>query len=128
MNADLRELPVSAGCAIAGGVLGHFLFLWLARHGFYALLVPGGLVGFGGGLFARTNSVPRGILCAGLALAAGILAEWRLAPFIADPGLAYFLTHLQNLNAVTLLMIAGGTACGYWFSAKPFRAGSRPAS
>ena len=122
MNQGLRELPVGVGCAVAGGVLGHFVFLWLARHGFYALLVPGGLVGFGGGLFARTKSIPRAIICALLALLAGILAEWRFAPFIADAGFGYFITHLQNLNTVTLLMIAAGTACGYWFSVKPMRA------
>ena len=121
MNPNLPELPLSVGCAIAGGVLGHFVFLWLARHGFYALLVPGGLVGFGGGVLARTRSIHRGIIRAVLALLAGILAEWRLAPFVADTGFGYFFTHLQNLNAVTVLLIAAGTVCGYYLSVGPLR-------
>ena len=33
--------------AVGGGLVGYFRFLWIARQGFYALVLPGGLLGVG---------------------------------------------------------------------------------
>jgi len=110
-------LLIGLAGAIAGGILGHFAFLWIARQGFYALMLPGALVGIGGGMFVKYRSVARGILCAILALVFGLLSEWRFAPFLADEGLGYFLAHIFELRPITLLMVAGGVAFGFWFSA-----------
>jgi hypothetical protein len=109
-------LLIGLAGAIAGGILGHFAFLWIGRQGFYALMLPGALVGIGGGMFVKDRSVLRGILCGILALVFGLLSEWRFAPFVADEGLGYFLAHIFKLSPITLLMIAGGVAFGFWFS------------
>jgi hypothetical protein len=100
----------------AGGVLGYFAFLWIARQGFYALLLPGALVGAGGGLAARGRSVPRAAACALVALGLGVFTEWRFAPFIKDASLGYFFSHLQDLQPITLLLIFGGAAIAYWLA------------
>jgi len=48
--------------AFAGGLVGYFGFLWIARQGFYALVLPGGLLGVGASLF-RNKSTGICILC-----------------------------------------------------------------
>lgn len=116
MKPRLRGWVLSVFGAGAGGVLGYFAFMWIARQGFYALLLPGALVGAGGGLGARERSVPRAAACALVALGLGVFTEWRFAPFIKDASLGYFLSHLQDLQPITLLMIFGGSAIAYWLS------------
>ena len=115
-NARTRNLLVGILGAAAGGLLGYFAFFWIARQGFYALMLPGGLVGLGGGLLARDRSPIRATICGLVALALGVFTEWRFAPFIKDTSLHYFLGHLHELRPITLLMIAVGGAFGYWLS------------
>jgi hypothetical protein len=111
--------------ALAGGALGYFAFFWAAAQGFYALILPGGLLGLGAGIVPnRSLGVP--ILCGLLATALGVFAEYRYAPFVADESLPYFVSHLFDLRPVTLLLIAVGGLIGFWV---PFRRTerSRPA-
>ena len=103
--------------AILGGLLGYAAFFWLTRQGFYGLILPGGLVGIGGGVF-KTRSKPIAVVCGFMALALGIFTEWRYAPFIANDSFVYFVSHLHQLRPMTLIMIAAGTAIGFWV---PFR-------
>jgi len=105
-------LAVAAG--IVGGALGHLLFQWLASQGFYGLILPGALVGIAAG-FVLHRSWGVALSCTFIALTAGVLTEYQYAPFIADASLTYFLRHLAGL---TLLLIAGGAAIGFW---GPFR-------
>ncbi len=103
--------------AVAGGVLGHVVFNWFVDQGFYALVIPGGLVGLGAGIIKPRSSwlaVASGLL----ALGAGLVTEWRFAPFLADESLPYFLAHLHQLKPITQLMIAIGGVIGFWV---PFR-------
>jgi hypothetical protein len=52
--------------ALLGGVVGYFGFLTLLDYGFYALALPGGLVGLVGGIVqTRSRTVPA--VCALLA-------------------------------------------------------------
>src|SRR6267142_5041616 len=106
--ARAKSLAIGLAGALAGGALGHFAFLWIARQGFYALMLPGALAGLGGGLFVKNKSVLRGVLCGLFAILLGLFSEWRFAPFIADPRLGYFLVHVFDLKPITLLMIAIG--------------------
>ena len=104
-------------CAVIGGALGYAAFFLLTRQGFYGLILPGGLVGFGAGIF-RTRSKYVAIVCGVLALGLGLFTEWRFAPFVADKSLGFFLTHVHQLKTISLIMIAVGTAIGFWV---PFR-------
>ena len=99
--------------AVIGGVLGHFIFFWIARQGFYGLIIPGALLGFGAGI-CRTNSKYVSIVCGVLALALGFFTEWRFAPFVKDGSLGYFLSHITELKPITLIMIAAGGFLGFW--------------
>jgi hypothetical protein len=107
-----RNILVSVG-ALAGGLVGYFGFLWIARQGLYALVLPGGLLGVGASLFPN-RSTGLCIGCGLLALALGVLAEWQFAPFIKDGGLGYFVTHVHQLKPITLIMIAAGAFIGFW--------------
>ncbi len=111
-----RSVGAIAG-ALVGGVLGHLAFVWLIGQGFYALILPGGLVGLGAGL-ARYGNLTIAILCAFIACAITIVSEWRVFPFVADESLPYFVTHLYQLKPLTLIMIVLGTVIGFWI---PYR-------
>ena len=116
MNEKTKNLLAGLLGAAAGGVLGYFVFFWALRQGFYALMVPGGLIGLGGGLLVKDRSVIRAILCGVFGAGLGLFSEWRHFPFSADPSLGYFLTHLHQLRPLTLLMLAVGTAFAAWLS------------
>jgi hypothetical protein len=105
------------GGAVVGAFLGYLLFVAIARQGFYAIVLPGALAGVGCGALSGRKSNTLGIICGILGLIAGILAEWRFAPFIADKSLFYFLTHLHELTPFThtLVMILLGAAFAFWF-------------
>jgi hypothetical protein len=108
---------VLALAAAVGGVVGYLAFRWIAQHGFYALVLPGALVGIAAGC-CKSQSLAVCVVCGLLALAVGLFAEWRHAPFLKDDGLGYFLAHAHQLRPMTLLMIALGTGIGFGV---PFR-------
>jgi hypothetical protein len=116
MKAIQSSALVLAG-AVVGGVIGYFVFFWLVARGFYGLIIPGGLLGLGAGAF-KNRSTAVAIVCGLAALALGLYTEWRFAPFVVDGSLGYFIAHFYQLRLVTLLMIAAGTAIGFW---GPFR-------
>jgi len=101
--------------AIAGGVLGYSLFKVMAGQGFYAIVLPGALVGIGCGALSGRKSTTLGIASAILALAAGIFAEWWFAPFAADVSLSYFITHFHKKRVITFVLIAIGAICAFYF-------------
>ena len=94
---------------------GYYVFSLLANQGLYGLVIPGATLGLCGGLLLRGKSNAFGVVCSLLGVLLGIFAEWRFAPFIADPSFAYFITHLYDLNAIILIMIAIGGLCAFWF-------------
>ena len=106
--------PLGLLGAIGGGAIGAFLFKLLLGQGFYAMVLPGAALGWGCGRLSGGHSKPLGVVCGVLALMLGLLLEWHFLPFIADDSLGFFLTHIHQLKPMTLLMIAAGTACGYW--------------
>jgi hypothetical protein len=99
--------------ALAGGVLGYYAFFWIARQGFFGLVLPGGLLGLGAAI-AKSRSILVAVVCALAATALGLFTEWRFAPFIVDGGLGYFLAHVYELQPITLVMIVLGGAIGFW--------------
>jgi hypothetical protein len=100
--------------AIAGGVFGYVIFWWIVRQGFYALILPGAMLGLGCGLLARHASMARGVLCALAGLGLGLYTDWTFEQFPADPSFSYYLTHLQLLRPITLLMVGLGGVIAYW--------------
>jgi hypothetical protein len=117
-NLMKNNLLVLAG-AVAGAVLGYFIVQWLAHQGYYAMIVPGGLVGLGAGI-SKSKSLAISIVCGVIALGAGLFTEWRVFPWMADGSLGYFLAHLTDLKPVTLGMFGIGAFLGFWI---PFRRG-----
>ena len=99
---------------LVGGYVGYHLFFWITRQGFYALILPGGLLGLGCGALARHHSAARGAVCAAAALLLGVYTDWKFEPFVENQSLSYYLTHLHQLTPVTMLMIAVGALVAYW--------------
>ncbi len=115
MKTRLVNLLLALVGAFGGGLVGYHLFFWIAGYGFYALILPGTLLGLGGGALCRKKSRAGGVLCGVLALGLGVYTEWRFAPFAADDSFSFFITHLHELTPVTQLMIAVGGLFAYWF-------------
>jgi hypothetical protein len=63
--------------AVVGGVTGYYAFGWALSQGYYAMVVPGALLGLGFGYLSGRSSKAFGGLCAGLALAFSLFVEWR---------------------------------------------------
>ena len=116
---NLKNELLVVGGALVGGLIGLIAFRWLIGQGFYALLLPGGFVGLGAGMF-KTPSKGTAVGCGCLALLFGLIAEWNSFPFEADGSPVYFLTHFYDLKPMTLILIGIGTAIGFWI---PFRRG-----
>jgi hypothetical protein len=117
MIGKFRIVPFLKGIlgAAVGGVVGYYAFGWVLSQGFYAMVIPGAALGYGFGLLSRDRSTVYGIVCAILAVGLGLFTEWKFFPFIKDGSFNYFITHIHELIPVTLIMIALGGLCGYWF-------------
>ncbi|HSI10542.1 MAG TPA: hypothetical protein VK961_00800 [Chthoniobacter sp.] len=112
--------------AAVGGCVGYFVFFWMAKQGFYALALPGGLLGLAAGLCARERSRPLAAICAVAGLMLGLFTEWRFSPFLADHSFTYFLTHVHTLQTVTLLMLALGVFLSYSLALRRKAAPEKP--
>lgn len=113
MKDDLLALIYAA----IGGVVGHFAFGWILQQGFYAVMLPGGLLGVGAG-FAKSRTLVVPILCGVAATLLGFYSEWSFRPFIVDGSLEFFVKNIGQLMPITLIMIALGGFLGFWF---PYR-------
>ncbi|MEO8352299.1 MAG: hypothetical protein ABI680_11255, partial [Chthoniobacteraceae bacterium] len=111
-----RALALGIAGAALGGGAGYFIFMWIARQGFYALILPPALLGLGAGWLARQRSVPLATVCTIAGIALALFCEWRFAPFAADHSLGYFVTHLPDLRPITLIMAALGGYFSYRLS------------
>lgn len=110
----LAYLRGTAGAA-AGVVVGYFVFQWMLGQGFYALMLPGTLLGLGFGWSSGRKLWPGAVACGIAALAAGVLTEWRFSPFVKDESLGYFIRHIFDLRPATLLLIVVGGLLAGWF-------------
>jgi hypothetical protein len=115
MNESSQQKTIALGLlgAVAGGCVGYFAFFWIARQGFYALVLPPGLLGLAAGMCARRRSSALAAMCGVAGLALGLFTEWRFAPFVADSTFSYFIAHVHTLKPITWLMLALGTFLSY---------------
>jgi hypothetical protein len=109
-------LLVLIGAAV-GGAAGFALFWFADQGGFYAIVLPGAMLGIGAGL-ARNRSVVMALVCGLLAIGVGLFTEWWFHPFVRDNRIEYFLTHVHELKPITLGLIGLGGFVGFWM---PFR-------
>ncbi len=109
----MRTIALGVAGAVAGAVVGVFLSQLVATTGVIFPLIPGLLTGAGAWL-ARPRGLAVPVISAVLGAAAGVVAEWWIAPFQADPGLGYFLRNLTSLPPVTLLLLGAGAALAFW--------------
>ena len=104
------------GGAVAGAVAGYFLFSFLLGSGFYAMLLPGALVGLGCSWSSKIYSVGLGMVAGCLALGLSVFLEWYLVTeFVEDNSLGFFLANMLELGPASLLMMVGGGFLGFWF-------------
>jgi hypothetical protein len=102
------------GGGIVGGVIGYFTVRWLAGQGMYGMMIPGALIGLGAAVAARGRSLLLGLLCAVAAVAAAIFIEWAVFPFMKDKSFSFFITHLNHLKPMTMIMIGLGAVFAFW--------------
>ena len=100
---------------IAGAVLGYLGFLLMVKTGFYAMVIPGAMIGLGCGAQSGARSLALGIMAAVVTICLSVFIEWKFFPFIADDSFSYFLAHLNELKVQTKLLIVAGTFAGFWF-------------
>ena len=114
-NVKNANWPLGLLGAVGGGAIGYFAFLLLARQGLYAMVLPGALLGLGCGALSGGKSNVLGVVCGLLGLLLGVFTEWRFAPFLADDTLWFFVTHLNDLATIKLVMIGLGGLFAFWF-------------
>ena len=98
--------------AVIGGVIGWFAFDWLLSHGFYALALPGALVGWGFGLLSRRSMLIGGLFCAVAGFALMVVCHWSHS--VTDDSLLHYVTHQHQISQTTYLFLAIGTLFSFW--------------
>jgi hypothetical protein len=116
----ISNLLGAIGAAV-GGAIGYLLFGWIATQGFYGIMIPGGLLGFGCGLLAWHKSELRGAACGLAAVVLGLYCEWKVFPFSKDGSLDYFIKHLDDLSLLTWIMVIVGSVIAYYLARAPGR-------
>jgi len=110
----LTNLLRGLGGAALGAVVGYFGFAFIARQGLYAGLLPGAAVGIGCGLASGTRSKLLAALCGVAGLAAGVLTEWHVLPFVDNPSLSFFVQNIVQ-KTMHLAMLVGGALFAVYF-------------
>jgi hypothetical protein len=111
----MKDMALGIAGGILGGCLGYFLFSVVAKQGFYAIILPGALLGMGCGSLSGRKSLSLGIACAIGGLLLGIITEWHFAPFIKDKSFSFFLSHLHQLTRISRILILVGSFLAFWF-------------
>jgi hypothetical protein len=101
---------------LVGGVAGYYLFQWLISQGFYALAIPGAVMGLACGYASRIYSPVLAVACGLSAVLLSAFCEWKARPFVdGDGSFMYFLTHMHQLTGLTLIMFVLSIVFAAWF-------------
>ena len=113
-------IPVARGVAgaIVGGLIGYFAFGFLWNKGWYAFMLPAGLVGIGFGLASQKKSIVLGIVVALIALVFGLWTEATHGPFTSDESFGYFLKTIatDSVHQYKLLLHGLSGFLAFWFA------------
>ena len=115
MTQPSRQPRIALGVVggVVGGCVGYLAFYWIARQGFYAIIIPAGLLGLGAGFGAGSRSQTFAIACGIAGLAIGLLTEWQFAPFAVDDSFVFMLRHILDKQPFKLAMLAIGPVIAY---------------
>lgn len=128
-SGDLFTIIRGTGGALAGGVVGFGAFTLLLKYfGLYAMAIPGALVGLICGYCVNRRSLVLGVVCAGIAAANMIFAEWWNFPFKKDDSLWFFLQNLGQLSGLFWLSLLLGGGLAFWFGQGNERTSARDRS
>ena len=115
-SSDVLNLIRGIGGALAGALLGFGIFTLLIKYaGLYAMAIPGALVGLVCSYCLQRRSLVVGIVCAGIAAATMIFAEWWNFPFKKDASLGFFVQNLGQLSGLFWLSLLLGSGLAFWF-------------
>ena len=113
--ANAKSWALGVVGAVIGGTVGWFVFSMLYGEGYYALALPGALVGFGFAKLSGIRSVAAGVFCAIVAAGLMFMCEWNFRFFTDDPSFGYFVRNVHELSSATFLMFFLGVAMAFWF-------------
>jgi hypothetical protein len=125
--SDPLAMVRGVGGALAGALIGTVVFTLLVRYvGVYAMAIPGALVGLICGYASGRRSLVLGIVCAVIAVASMILAEWWNFPFRKpNDSLGFFLQNLSQLSSLFWISLLLGGGLAFWFGQGNERTTSR---
>jgi L-aminopeptidase/D-esterase-like protein len=102
------------GGAVGGG-LGYLAFRWMLTQGYYALVLPGALIGMGAGLGSGRRMLSLGLLSAVGALVVGVVADWNSLIAPAPTFLGHVATLLDANRRTPAILILVGVAISFYF-------------
>ena len=116
MQTRYRHGLTSILGAIAGGIAGYFVFLWLARtYGALGFAIPGVGVAIGTGFFRCPSKLLAGLIGLG-ALFAGLYSSWILLR--ARGSFGSFLRNVLDLPSYQLILIFLGAVIAFWIAVR----------
>ena len=109
------KIPLGIAGAIAGGVVGFFLFKTLHSMGFYALVLPGAFTGLGCGFAAKSRSIIFSFIALVVGLIVAVLAEWHTNWFVEDESLLFFIKNIhESRGGMALISTLLSGAAAFW--------------
>ncbi len=112
-HLPIKNLFLGLIGGVAGGIVGFFVCKWLATQGFYAVVIPGAMVGLGFGLAARKRHQAFGLICAVLGLFAGLITQWKV--YSNEPSFWKLVGELKDYSIVTWVLLGLGVVMAYSF-------------
>jgi hypothetical protein len=110
----IKNLLFGVAGGVVGGVVGLLLCKWLATLGpFYAVVLPGALVGLGFGFAAQKRHLVFGLLSAAMGLLAGLLTQWIV--YSNESSFFNLVGQLKDYSPVTWVLLGLGVVFAFSF-------------
>lgn len=112
---DVAAFTRGLAGAVVGGVVGFFVFNWLASMTLHAIALPGAFLGGCCGMFSRIKSIPLAVVCLVSGIALSIFCEWWNYPMIVDDSFSYFIKNLHKTDPPSKIAMVLGPIVAAWF-------------